>query len=332
MQFYHASVATIRRMRDQWQAVIRRKGHPTLSKCFPKKSLAERWARQEEERLALDRVTPVAQRMTVAKLLEWYGQEFTHRKRSGSRETSRITILSDRLGDKALTALTAQAVVAYVDKRQDEGMKADTIRKELGTLSVAIDAGIALKGIDLPANPVKTAKGVLSVTKTLTPGTRRDRRPTGEELAELYKSNIGDLIEFAAETAMRRGELAAMRWGDVRGTVLSIPKTKTDKARTIPLSARAQAILEARKPKDAKDEALVWGRDGYSITRAFGWACKRFKIDGLRFHDLRHEGTSRLFERGLDLMEVASVTGHEDLDSLKRYTHLCPKRLAKKLA
>ena len=45
-------------------------------------------------------------------------------------------------------------------------------------------------------------------------------------------------------------------------------------------------------------------------------------IEDLRFHDLRHEATSRLFEKGLNTMEVASITGHEDLKMLKRYTHL----------
>ncbi|MNJ65475.1 Tyrosine recombinase XerC [compost metagenome] len=51
----------------------------------------------------------------------------------------------------------------------------------------------------------------------------------------------------------------------------------------------------------------------------------------LHFHDLRHEGTSRLFEKGLSIMEVASITGHKTMSQLKRYTHLCPNTLADKL-
>lgn len=60
----------------------------------------------------------------------------------------------------------------------------------------------------------------------------------------------------------------------------------------------------------------------------------------LRFHNLRHEATTRLFERGLNIMEVASVTGHKNLPAcalhadrrmLRRYTHLKAEDLARKL-
>jgi integrase len=51
----------------------------------------------------------------------------------------------------------------------------------------------------------------------------------------------------------------------------------------------------------------------------------------LRFHDLRHEATSRLFERNLNPLEVAAITGHKTLQMLKRYTHFAAEELAKKL-
>ena len=54
-------------------------------------------------------------------------------------------------------------------------------------------------------------------------------------------------------------------------------------------------------------------------------------ITGLRFHDLRHTATTRLFEKGLGIMEVALITGHHDLRMLKRYTHLKPESLVARL-
>ena len=60
-------------------------------------------------------------------------------------------------------------------------------------------------------------------------------------------------------------------------------------------------------------------------------ACKRAGIEDLRFHDLRHEATSRIFEKGLNVMEVAAITGHKDLRMLQRYTHLRAEDLAVKL-
>ncbi len=58
---------------------------------------------------------------------------------------------------------------------------------------------------------------------------------------------------------------------------------------------------------------------------------RRASIENLRFHDLRHEATTRLFEKGLNIMEVASITGHKDLRMLRRYTHLKAEDLALKL-
>ena len=59
--------------------------------------------------------------------------------------------------------------------------------------------------------------------------------------------------------------------------------------------------------------------------------CNKTYIKGLRFHDLRHEATSRLFEKGLSIMEVASITGHKDIRMLRIYTHLQTNNLVKKL-
>jgi len=59
-----------------------------------------------------------------------------------------------------------------------------------------------------------------------------------------------------------------------------------------------------------------------SITQAFNRACQRAGIKDLRFHDLRHEATSRFFEKGLNTMQVAAITGHKTLQMLQRYTHL----------
>ena len=65
--------------------------------------------------------------------------------------------------------------------------------------------------------------------------------------------------------------------------------------------------------------------------REFKRARDRAGITDLRFHDLRHTATTRLFERGLGIMEVASITGHEDLKMLKRYTHLRAEDLVERL-
>ncbi len=65
------------------------------------------------------------------------------------------------------------------------------------------------------------------------------------------------------------------------------------------------------------------------MSAAFTRACEKLKIDNLHFHDLRHEGTSRLFEAGLPIEKVALVTGHKDWRQLRRYTNLMVEDLLK---
>ena len=54
-------------------------------------------------------------------------------------------------------------------------------------------------------------------------------------------------------------------------------------------------------------------------------------IAGLMWRDLRREATSRLFERGLSITEVQSITGHAGLEILTTYTNHPAEILAEKL-
>jgi integrase len=67
------------------------------------------------------------------------------------------------------------------------------------------------------------------------------------------------------------------------------------------------------------------------LTEKFITHCKAIGVDNFRLHDLRHEGVSKLFEKGLNMIEVSSISGHKDLSMPKRYTHINPVTLISKL-
>jgi integrase len=75
----------------------------------------------------------------------------------------------------------------------------------------------------------------------------------------------------------------------------------------------------------------VWNIGLDAISQNFANACQKAGISGLHFHDLRHEATSRLFEKGLNPMQVSAISGHKTLQMLKRYTHLKAEELAELL-
>ena len=148
---------------------------------------------------------------------------------------------------------------------------------------------------------------------------------------------------------MRRSEITAMRWRDVdfqKRTVV-LPDTKNGERRTVPLSKEAVRILDSLERR--APEKSVWNMASDSVTQAFGRAVNRARatyekdclmagkkadptfLADIRFHDLRHEATSRLFERGMGTMTVAAITGHKTLQMLKRYTHLRAETIVNEL-
>lgn len=228
-----------------------------------------------------------------------------------------------------------------------------TVRTELSLLSAIFDTA-RLEWSMPVSNPVR------DVRKPDKSKARTRRFASDDEEARIHAA-LGEygngwalpLSELAVETGMRRGEWKNLDWSDVnladQTMTLHEGDTKNDEGREVPLSSRAVAILKSLR--DARDEprGRVFKKQPGTMTAAFARArdaararyveeCKRDGIEpdpkflaDLRLHDLRHEATSRLFEKDLDTMEVASVTGHKTLSMLKRYTHLKAKKLAKKL-
>lgn len=164
----------------------------------------------------------------------------------------------------------------------------------------------------------------------------RDRRLSDAEIRKILdatgSSELQAIITLAIETGIRRSELADLTWKelDLKKQTAHLPRTKTDVPRTVPLSKTAVATL---KKFGVRNEGRVFSLQAESMSQAFEHACAphRANIVDLCFHDMRHEATSRFFEKGLNIMEVAAITGHKTLDKLKRYTHLRAEDLAKKL-
>jgi integrase len=181
-----------------------------------------------------------------------------------------------------------------------------------------------MAGLQNPCTNIRLPKG----------SKERDRRPTTLELKKVCEAakeihhELPAIIELAADTAMRRTELVMLRREQIRGRVVYLEDSKNGERRRVPLSTRA---LEVLKSLPARLDGRVFSLSPQSVSNYFPRACKAAGVVDLHYHDLRHEATSRLFERELGIMEVAAITGHKTLAMLKRYTHLSPETLADKL-
>lgn len=320
-------MATIRKLRGRWQAQVRRRGAPPRAKSFDKRSDAERWARDleaEVDRSGWVADTRAAERTTLGELLTRYAAEVTPQKRGSIPEKARInSILRCPIAHRTLHKLMSADVATYRDERLKTVAPATVVR-ELNTISHALDVASREWGVWLPHNAVK------QVRRPPVPRGRTRRLREGEEQALLGACDRGrtpllkPLIICAIETAMRRGELLDLRWEhiDLDKRVAHLPLTKNGDSRDVPLSRRAAAVLTELRAVPDRDPLRVFPATGNSVRLAFEHLRVRAGLDDFRFHDLRHEAVSRLFEKGLGLLEVSAISGHKEVKMLARYTHL----------
>ncbi|MBE9395738.1 site-specific integrase [Pontibacterium sp. N1Y112] len=319
-------MATIRKLRNKWQAQVRLKGHKPQAKSFTLKSDAVAWARMIEAEIQkgvfVD--TSVAERMTVRDAIEKYLSLLTDpKKQRVERSTARPVIAF--LGHTSLFNLSNQNLADFRDDQLKQ-VGPTTVVHRLSLLSKVLKLAHQEWGVPFP-------KGIPTVRKPKRPR-GRDRRLLDSEYDQLLVALtespvVQKVVVLAVETAMRRGELAKIKWEhiDFKNRTLHIPETKTGVPRNVPLSDRAVALLEGMD----RNAQRVFEIQPDSISQAFERACKRADIEGLRFHDLRHEATSRFFEKGLNTMEVATITGHKTLEMLNRYTHLRAEDLVSRI-
>jgi len=326
-------MATIRQKGDkQWHVQVRKRGYPPATRTFGTKTAAQRWAtliEAEMERGVFVSRTE-AESTTLNEVLDRYATEVLPTKRSQAPEMSRIRTLREHVGRFHLASLNSAKISEFRDVRATQ-VGAQTVIHEINLLNRVLKTATMDWGISLPAG-LPTA-----LVRKPTRPRGRDRRISAEEIAKIIEHSespyIRDAITLAVETALRRRELCELRWENIdlskRTAYIPDESAKTGVSRSIPLSTVALNTLRAM-PRNLSGRVFELAPD--SISQAFDRACKRAGVEGARWHDLRHEAASRLFERNLNVMEVASITGHKTLDMLKRYTHLRAEDLAKKLA
>ncbi len=320
-------MATVTKMRGKWQCKVRKKGYPAQSKVFIRKADAEAWGRYIETQM--DRGTfgdeSESASMTVAEMLQRYLKEESPKKASGTSDKARIAALIKALGQYSLRNLTSYQVTQY--KRERLTIRsAQTVTHEINLLHRAYVVAVQEWGVRL--------SGPIPRTKRPTPPPGRSHRIPPSAVSQLVQATesaeLGEIILFAVETAMRRSEIARMDWShvDLRHMRVLLPRTKNSHQRTVPLSHTARAVLRNRT---RNREGRVFKLQPDSISQAFDRALTRVKMEHLTFHDLRHEAISRLFEKGLNVIEVARISGHKTLSQLGRYTHLDVKHLGERL-
>jgi integrase len=327
-------MATFSQRNGRWQIKINRKGFPTQYKSFSTKAEGQIWARSVET--AMDDGTWVdpagTTEITFGKLLERYKESVTPTKRSRRSEEYRIgKMMRHKIAEYSMGNLTTSILADYRDQRLKDASNSCVCR-ELATISAAITHAQREWGLSLN-NPAKLVK-----KPRLPPGRNRLLKPAALERllhelhAERHESRskwLVPLVKLALETAMRQGELLSLLWRhvDLERRVAYLPITKNGKDRYVPLSSAAIAILESLERVDERVIPISQN----VVLCAWPRACRRADIEDFHFHDLRHMATTRLAQKLPNVIELSAVTGHSNVQMLKRYYHTTPEELALKL-
>ncbi len=348
-------MASITRRGGYWRAQVRRKGYPEQFATFDIRADADAWARDVENQMdrGIFRSLAEAEKTTLYEALDRYYREIGARKRHPAQELQRIRQWQrSPLAKRFLANLRGVDFAKHRDDRRTAGRAENTIRLELQLVSHLFEICRKEWGMEGLLNPLKNIRkpsGSVERDRRLRPG---EFEALLEQLRASGNPWAAPAFELAIETSLRQGMLFKLEraWLDASGRVFHIPAEYRGPGNKVvppfmPLSTRAAAIVAALpRPIDGKvfgctQNAVVvaWKRALQAARekhQAQALACGEKPVAGfleLRWHDLRHESASRLFEKGLHPLEVASITGHKSLTMLRRYTHLQPAQLLAKL-
>jgi integrase len=347
-------LATFTRLKSgSWRVQVRRKGK-YVNNTFLRRKDAEEWALEAERRI--DRGEPsigCREARTFGDLIRLHRADLQEvGKRIGRSKTASLIFLEKRLGRFKLPELDRERLIQFGKERAREGAGPVTLGIDLGYIKTILSHAAAVHGIVLSTESINLARIALTRLGLVGKGDERDRRPTDDELNRLtaaFDGNplqqipLGRIIRFAVATAMRQDEICRIEWPDFdrESKMLLIrdrkdPRRKNGNDQRIPIfdvcGYNAWTIIEEQRRLAKSSTGRIFPYNGRSVGTAFRRQCRQLKIKDLHFHDLRHEATSRLFEAGFSIEQVALVTGHKDWKMLRRYTHLRPEHLHSALA
>jgi integrase len=343
-------MASIRQLPSgNWQVQIRRKGRVAVE-TFLRKEHAREWAGEAE--VMIDRgKMPIGNRMrgtkTFAELIDLHIEDMKSvKKPPGRSKTATLEMLRRDLGALKANHLDRERLIKFGRKRAADGAGPVTISMDIGAIRLVVSHAAAVHGLPLSIEEIDLARVALRRLGLVGKSNERDRRPTENEITKLIQHfeekekktfPMAAIIKFAIATAMRQEEIFRVKWSDLDRDkkLLTIcdrkdPRQKRGNDQPIPLldvsGYRALDLVDVHGiPGEPGDRIFPYNHR--SVGTAFTRACQLLNIEDLHFHDLRHEATSRLFEAGFSIEQVALVTGHKDWKMLRRYTHLKPERL-----
>lgn len=306
-------------------------------------------------------------RVTVGEWLDTWlaGLRTSPGTRQSYGQMIRVT-LKPRIGDVKLAKLSSTRINALYRELEESGstrgkpLAPRSVRLAAAVLSMSLRAAVEAEPPLLSKNPAaKATPPRLDDQEAATPQAWSSQQLDAflTWAAEHDPEHVA-LWYVAATTGMRRGELLALDWRDVKGDVISVYRnarpgpggkpvlgpTKTRKSRTVDLDDETVAVLKAWRAKRGgvhlglvRDTAPVFGNENgqrltpKTVSAAFDRAVARCRkalgedaLPRLTLHGLRHTMVTIWLTAGVPVKVVAERAGHTVAMMLTTYAHVIP--------
>ena len=316
------------------------------SKTFKKKELARTWGKKQTQALEEFGINR-HKTCSLGALLDNFMNDRHLWDNTGRTKQYVIKMLRDcDIANIMSDQLRTSDLITHCSNRLKAGAKPQTIYHDVAYLRSVMKKSMPVFNIKTNFEIFEEAVPVLIDMKLVGKSDKRTRRPTTIEIEKLKEGLLArqnvrangnvripfiDILDFSILTCMRIGEVCALRWDDLNEAHKTIivrdrkdPRKKEGNHMIAPLLAGSFDIVMRQE----KTNALIFPYNSRSVTAGFQRVRNSLGIEDLRYHDLRREGASRLFEKGYTIEEVAQVTGHRNLNILWQvYTQLFPHKL-----
>lgn len=303
------------------------------TQTFDREQAARAWLKKRETELAQPGALDKQDDPTLASVIEKYNAD-TLRPHGKTKDQVLRTIKASSLGELRCSEIKSHTLVEYI---QGLTSQPQTRGNYLSHLASVFSVARPAWGYPLDKQAVEDARTVAGRLGLISKSKQRTRRPTLAELDKLmehftvYEKKRANsipmtaIILFSIYSTRRQEETCRMVWEDLDRDQSEMvvrdmknPGEKVGNDVHTTLTPEAQQLILKQPGKKGR----IWPYNGESVSTSFTRACVLLGIEDLHFHDLRHEGISRLFELGWNIPRVACVSGHRSWKSLQRYTHL----------
>ncbi|OEF04931.1 site-specific integrase [Vibrio crassostreae] len=317
------------------------------SKTLKKKALAKAFGKKRVAELEAQGVLNQPKTVPLSVLLDLFMTERDLWDNTGRTKRYVIKMIRDcDIAQVESNQLRTSDLIEHCKNRRGAGAKPATIYHDIAYLRSVMKKSKPVFNIDTNHQIFDEAVPVLIDMGLVGKSQKRTRRPTSKELKllklgleqrESFRPNgttripFTDILEFSILTCMRIGEVCKLRWEDLNQEHKTIlvrdrkdPRKKEGNHMIVPLLGESFEIA-LKQPNKGE---LIFPYNSRSVSAGFQRVRNELGIEDLRYHDLRREGASRLFEKGYSIEEVAQVTGHRNLNILWQvYTQLFPHKL-----